>query len=171
MASLVGALMQSRVGVCSTPGIRRRWRQVRHAAVRRRVVSLLHGSGAHRSHSHASASVVATIHHRVVLHLLQIAERRLQRCTQNLENFDRHYGGARACKKVATRTHIYACICIIATLKTFIIRAIADSRYVQCMRVMHFYFIAMHFYAIDLHKSLLSYDTHVFLMKDFTASK
>jgi hypothetical protein len=93
LAGLVGALMQSRVRVGSSPGIRWRWRQVGHPAVRRRVVSLLHGSRPHRSHSYAPAPVVTAVDQRcIVLHLLQIVERRLRKPTKRGEGA----GGGRA---------------------------------------------------------------------------
>lgn len=102
LASLIGALMQSGVRVRSPPGIWRRWRQVWHAAVRRRVVPLLHRARSHRSNPHAPAPVVATVHS-VVLHVFQIAEHRLQKYAQTLiEDYNWHRGDARQRAKIIT---------------------------------------------------------------------
>lgn len=91
MGSLVGALVQSRVGVRSPPmSFWKRWRQIRYTAVGRRVVTFL---VAHRAHAHAAASLGPTaatwldiadrclalsVVHLVLLHLLQVVQRRLR---------------------------------------------------------------------------------------------
>lgn len=84
LASLVGALMQGRIRVGSPPSDRRGWRQIGTTTVRRGVVPLLHRPRPHRAHPHAPAPFVVVVHHGIVLHLVQVAERRLR--TQTATN-------------------------------------------------------------------------------------
>ena len=86
LACLVRALMQRRVRVRSAPVLGQRWRQIRHAAVRRGIVALLDRPRAHRAWAHAATSFLGAactgaaslaVRRLVVLHLLEVAQRRL----------------------------------------------------------------------------------------------
>lgn len=84
LAGFVGALVQGGIRVGSSPCVGRRWREVRDAAVRRGVVPLLHRPRPHRTNPHAPAPLVVAVHHRIVLHLLQVIQRRLQTTNSRL---------------------------------------------------------------------------------------